>query len=197
MQTQCPPVIHAPQLSLRRGVSVCLSTLSKHRTRHPLLFKRPATVLRPSPTLPPTRRPLKKQPTPPTPPQSNTVTFGVAAQERSTTNPTPFSRNRRSPLTPKPRPHIHDNYTVIMGLLSRKKDGDDDGNRKALFGSRKSEKAAPAQSNPCMSSLPGRRCKDMANQQQMPPPQARTPMHSRHHSTRAPTTGTARTRHQQ
>jgi hypothetical protein len=48
-----------------------------------------------------------------------------------------------------------------MGLLSRKKDGDDDGNRKALFGSRKSEKAAPAQSNPCMSLLPARRSEDM------------------------------------
>lgn len=37
-----------------------------------------------------------------------------------------------------------------MGFLSKKKDaGDDDSNRKALFGSRK-EKAAPA-SNPCMS----------------------------------------------
>lgn len=41
-----------------------------------------------------------------------------------------------------------------MGFLSKKKDGDDDGNRKALFGSRKSEKA-PTQSNPCMSQ-PGR-----------------------------------------
>lgn len=73
-----------------------------------------------------------------------------------TVNPTPFSRNRnrRSPLTPKPRPRLHDNNTADMGLLSRKKDGDDDGNRKALFGSRKSEKSAPAQSNPCMSSLP-------------------------------------------
>jgi hypothetical protein len=84
-----------------------------------------------------------------------------------------------------------------MGLLSRKKDGDDDGNRKALFGSRKSEKAAPAQSNPCMSLLPARRCDDMANQQQMPPPQARIPMHSRRLSTRVPTMGTARRRHQQ
>jgi hypothetical protein len=51
-----------------------------------------------------------------------------------------------------------------MGLLSRKKDGDDDGNRKALFGSRKSEKAAPAQSNP-YAAAPG---KDPYAQ---PPPQ--------------------------
>ncbi len=39
-----------------------------------------------------------------------------------------------------------------MGFLSKKKDADgDDGNRKALFGSRKSEKASSQASNPCMS----------------------------------------------
>ena len=94
-----------------------------------------------------------------------------------------------------------------MGLLSRKKDGDDDGNRKALFGSRKSDSdrqpLLPQYENDD-TKLQHELHKKLHSYQQVRaltkgymPPQARTPMHSRHHSTRAPTTGTARTRHQQ
>ncbi|KAF3001824.1 Meiosis-specific subunit of the t-SNARE complex [Curvularia kusanoi] len=57
-----------------------------------------------------------------------------------------------------------------MGMFSKKKDGDDDSNRKALFGSRKSEKA-PAQSNP-YAAAPG---KDPYAQ---PPPQYSGPTDS-------------------
>jgi hypothetical protein len=38
-----------------------------------------------------------------------------------------------------------------MGVFSKKKDDGDDGNRTALFGSRKKSDKAPAQSNPCTS----------------------------------------------
>lgn len=37
----------------------------------------------------------------------------------------------------------------MMGFLSKKKDDGDEGNRNALFGSRKKSDKAPAASNPC------------------------------------------------
>ena len=79
-----------------------------------------------------------------------------------------------------------------MGFLSKKKDDGDEGNRNALFGSRKKSEKATPQSNPC-TSLPST-CNDTSNAQQTPLHPARTRTRNRRRNTPGRTTDTARRR---